>query len=207
MLAFDSYRKLRKGKRYNTITDYNISEIGIIEGNGVRNPSENLDEEFPEVRVLTQKVVNEQLNDFMTPITRQLKKLTWLVQEMMTTPQPSHYPRADYSAISGESVHQPDNRVKLETTLRSLDETTNRQHNHHNRDLINWQEMYCKHNVPTESTTSQQISQIVSTYTLGFDGKNEKGELFENLLPTMEATCTLSKQNPNPLEHNRTARS
>ena len=116
MLGFDSYRKLRKGKRYNRITDLNISEIGSIEVNGVRNSSENFEEEFPEVRVLTQKVVNEQLKDFMTPITRQLKKLTWLVQEMMTTPQPSPYPRADYSAISGGSVHQPDNRVKREST-------------------------------------------------------------------------------------------
>ena len=67
-------------------------------------------EEIAAVRVLTEEVVNEQIKGFITPLPRQLEEVSSVVQEMVTTPLPSQYPRADYSAISGASVHQPDNR-------------------------------------------------------------------------------------------------
>ena len=65
MIAFDRYRELRNGKRYNRSTYYEMSENGSIEGNMVRNPSENTKEEASEVTVLTQEVVNEQIKGFI----------------------------------------------------------------------------------------------------------------------------------------------
>ena len=85
-----------------------MSENGYIEDNRVDESSENTEEEVPEFRVLTQEVVNEQVRSFgliAPPLTRQLEELTRLVQGMVTTPHPSHYPRADYSVFSCAAVH------------------------------------------------------------------------------------------------------
>ena len=63
--------------------------------------------EFPQVRTLTQEMVNEQINGFIAPLTRQLEQLeemTRPVQRMVATRHPSHYPRADYCAIFGAST-------------------------------------------------------------------------------------------------------
>ena len=48
-------------------TNYKMSEKGSIEDNRVGNPSENTKKEIPEVRVLTQEAVSEQLNGFIPP--------------------------------------------------------------------------------------------------------------------------------------------
>ena len=87
-----------------------MSKNGSTEYNraGKLNSSENTKEEVPEVCVLTQEAVNEHIKGYIASITKQLGKMTRLVQGMMTIPHPSHYPRADYSAISGAPVHQPD---------------------------------------------------------------------------------------------------
>ena len=44
-----------------------MSENGSIKDNRVRNSSKSTEEEVPEVRVLTQKVINEQIKGFITP--------------------------------------------------------------------------------------------------------------------------------------------
>ena len=67
MLALDPYREPRNGKRYNTNTDYEMSEHGRIEGNRITNSSKNTEEEIPEVRVLTHEVVNEQIKGVIAP--------------------------------------------------------------------------------------------------------------------------------------------
>ena len=86
-----------------------MSENGSIEGNRVYNTSENAEEEIPEARVLSQKPVNQQVKSFIAPLTRQLEELTRPSQGMATTQHSSHYPRAQYSAISGAAVHPDDN--------------------------------------------------------------------------------------------------
>ena len=83
-------------------------ESGSVEGNRAVNSLENTEGEVPEIRILTQEAVKEQIKGFIAPLTRQLEELTRLVQEMVTTPHPSHYPRTDYITISGTAAHQPD---------------------------------------------------------------------------------------------------
>ena len=85
-----------------------MSENGNSEDNRASKSWENAEEEVLEIRTLTQEAVNEQVKGFSTPLTRQLEELTWLVQGMLTTPHPIHYPRADYNATSGAAVYQPD---------------------------------------------------------------------------------------------------
>ena len=90
---------------------------GSIEGNTVGNPSENTEEEIPEVRVLTEEVVNEQIKGII--VTRQLEGLTRLVQGMLTTLHPSQYPKANYSAFSGASVHQSERQTSIWVVLQA----------------------------------------------------------------------------------------
>ena len=92
-----------------------MCENGSTEDNKVCNSAEKTEEEASEVRVLTQEAVNEQMKRFFAPpLTRQLEELTRLDQGLVTTPHPSHYPRANHSAISDAAVHQPDNRNCIE---------------------------------------------------------------------------------------------
>ena len=98
-----------------------MSESGSVENYRADNSSANSDGEVPENRILTQEAVNEQIKGFIAPLTRQLEELTRLVQGMVATPRPTHYPRTDYHIISGTIVHQPDRTsffVVIEETLR-----------------------------------------------------------------------------------------
>ena len=76
MLDFDIDRELRNRKRYNTDTDDKMSENGSIESSGIGNPWENIGKEIPQVGVLIQEAVKEQIKGFIAPLTRQLEELT-----------------------------------------------------------------------------------------------------------------------------------
>ena len=85
-----------------------MSESGCVEDNRAGNSLENTKRDVPKVRTLTQGAVNEQIKWFIAPLTSQLEELTRLVQGKVTTPHSSHYPRTDFSTISGTAAHQPD---------------------------------------------------------------------------------------------------
>ena len=80
MESFDSIRKLRNVKRYNTITDTTLSENSCSEDNPVVNSHETNENESPETRAFTQEEVNEKIKTFIAPFTRQLEDLTRIVQ-------------------------------------------------------------------------------------------------------------------------------
>ena len=84
-----------------------MSENGSAEDNRTGNSSENIEKGVPEIRFLTQEAVNDQIKGFIAPLTRQLEELTQLVLGMVTTSHRSHYPRADYSTISGTAHISP----------------------------------------------------------------------------------------------------
>ena len=85
-----------------------MSENGSAEDNMAGKASENTKGEVPEIRILTEEAINEQIKGFIAPLTRQLEELTRLVQGMVTTPHPCYHPKTDYSSISGTSAYQPD---------------------------------------------------------------------------------------------------
>ena len=84
-----------------------MGENGSVKVNRGKKLSEYTEKEFPEIRILTQEAVNEQIKGFIAPLTRQLEELTALVRGMVTKPHPSHHPRTGYSNISGRVAHQP----------------------------------------------------------------------------------------------------
>ena len=81
-----------------------MNENGSIEDNSAGKSSEKTEEQASENLNLTQKAVNEQIEKFIVHLTRQLDELTLLDQGKMTTPNQSHYPKSDYSTISGAAV-------------------------------------------------------------------------------------------------------
>ena len=89
MLDSDSYGEQRNGRSYNTNSGHTLTENGIVEDNRAAKSSEINEAEVPEIRTLTQEVVNEQIEGFIAPLTRQLKEMTPLVQGIATTPHPS----------------------------------------------------------------------------------------------------------------------
>ena len=85
-----------------------MSDHGSTEENVTGNSSENVEGEVFEIQTLTQEAVNEQIRAFVAPLTRKLEELTRLVQGMVTTPHPSHYPRTDFGATCGIATYQSD---------------------------------------------------------------------------------------------------
>ena len=74
-----------------------------------RNPSENVEWESPEIQTLTQEAINEQIRGSIAPLTRQLEKLTRLVQGISTWRHPNYYPRTELGTVSGTAMPQADN--------------------------------------------------------------------------------------------------
>ena len=111
MLDCEDYRELRNGKWYNTAIERTMSENGSIEEHVTKKSSANVEREISETQTLNQKAVNEQTKGFIAPLTRQLEELTRLVQGMVTTTHPSHYPRTDFGATSSTATHQSDSQI------------------------------------------------------------------------------------------------
>ena len=83
------YRELRNGNRYQRSIERTMSDHGSTEENTSGISSENVGREVFEIQTLTQEAANEQIRGFIAPLTRQLEKLTRLVQEMTTTRHPN----------------------------------------------------------------------------------------------------------------------
>ena len=65
------------------------------ECNSAMNCHDTNENEEPEIRGLTQEEVIEQIKSSIAPLTRQLEDLIRLVQWLLVTSHPNHYPRAD----------------------------------------------------------------------------------------------------------------
>ena len=108
MHDYAEYRELRNGKRYYTSIERTMSDNGSTEENVIGILSENVEGEVSEIQTLTQEAVNERIRGFIAPLTRQLEELSWLVQGMVTTQHPDHYPRIDFGTTSGTATNQSD---------------------------------------------------------------------------------------------------
>ena len=67
MVDFDSYQELRNRKRYKTNSDYKMNEKASTDYNGAGNSWVNMEEEVPEISILSQEAVNEQIKGFVAP--------------------------------------------------------------------------------------------------------------------------------------------
>ena len=82
-------------KRYPTTNERITSNQSSTEGIANRNSSENVEEAF-----------DEQFRVFIAPLTRQLDKLTRLVQRMAISRHPNSYLRIELDTTSGTAMPQ-----------------------------------------------------------------------------------------------------
>ena len=108
MHSSEEDRELRNGERYYTSIERSLSDNGSIEENVTGNLSKNVEGGVSEIQTLTQEAVNEQVREFIAPLTRQLEELTRLLQGMVTTQHPDHYRGIDFGTTSGTATHQSD---------------------------------------------------------------------------------------------------
>ena len=80
-------------KRYQTTIERIMSNRGSTEEIANRSSSENIEGEIPEFQALSQEAVNEQVNEFIAPLTHQLEELPRLVEGMTTSRHPNSYPQ------------------------------------------------------------------------------------------------------------------
>ena len=78
MLESDSYGEQRIGKRYDTKSSRTLKKNGCVEDNSSGNSSENTEVEVPEIRILFQEAVNEQIKVFIPQYqVSQRKRFGW----------------------------------------------------------------------------------------------------------------------------------
>ena len=75
MLNSTDYRKLRNDKRYQSSTERTLNNNGTTEEIANRSSKENVDQQVPEFRTLTQEAVNEHVRGFIAHLARQLEEL------------------------------------------------------------------------------------------------------------------------------------
>ena len=112
MLDSAKYRERRYGERYYTSIERTMSDHSSTEGNVTGISSEKVKGEVSDFQTLTQEAVNEQIRGLIASVTCQLDELIRLVQRMVTTQHPDHYPRTDFGTTSGfwhhhTSIRQP----------------------------------------------------------------------------------------------------
>ena len=83
MLHSTDYREFRKGKRYHTSDEREMSYHGSTEEIANKISSENGEGENPEIQTLTQEAVSEQIRGFIAPLTRQIEVLTGWYKECL----------------------------------------------------------------------------------------------------------------------------
>ena len=108
MLNSTKYRELRNGERYQTLTELTMSNHGSTEEIANGSSSENVEGGVSEFQTLIQEAVNEQIRGFIAPLTRQLEKLTRLVQGMITSWHPNSRSKTELATSSGTAVPQFD---------------------------------------------------------------------------------------------------
>ena len=74
-------------------------ENDILESSPTSSAPESNTDIESKLRILTQEV-DEQIKNYIAPLTRQLGDLIRLIQEMLSAPRPNFYPRAGTSASS-----------------------------------------------------------------------------------------------------------
>ena len=94
----DPIREFEKQKRYNTARTTTMSEDNISESHYEMNSHETNGKEEPEVRILKQEEVIEQNRNVIEPIMRQLEDLTQILERVLVTLHPNHYPKLDTGA-------------------------------------------------------------------------------------------------------------
>ena len=90
-----------------------MSNHGSLQEIANRSSTKNVDGEVPEFQNLKQELVNEQIKGFIAPLTRQLEKLTRLVQGMTISRHPNCYPRTELGTTFGTAMPHSDTKLQL----------------------------------------------------------------------------------------------
>ena len=92
--ALDSNRELKNGKKNDAACTSIKNKNSSSDGSRAMNSPEANENEGPEIRAITEEEIDEPINSFIAPLTRQLEDLTRLVQGMITASHPDYHSMA-----------------------------------------------------------------------------------------------------------------
>ena len=107
MSVFDTFRELRKSKKYEWATNSCMVGNNCSETYPIISVHESNKDTESKTRILTQKEVGEQIRSYIAPLTRQLEDLTCLIHGMLTAHRPNLSPRAGTSTSSSAAGPSP----------------------------------------------------------------------------------------------------
>ena len=113
MQSFDSLSHFRNGKKKDTAISIKMRETNSTEGSPIMNTLERNVEDEPQVLVLTQEAVNEQIRNHIAPLTKHLQDLIRLIKAMKTAQHPTSNPSAATSASFSAAGYQLDTSLTL----------------------------------------------------------------------------------------------
>ena len=109
MPVFNTFQKLGNGWKYETFANIRMSEKDSSESNPFKSAHQSNTDTDSETRILTQGEVDDQIRNYIAPLTRQLEKLIRLIQEMSTAHRPNRSPKAGTSANFSAAGPSPNN--------------------------------------------------------------------------------------------------
>ena len=93
MPVFDTIVELWNGKKYKTATNINMKKSNSSETSPIMSAHENNVRNDSEARILTHKEVDEQIRNYIAPLTTQAEDLTWLTQGVLHCSTAKSFPK------------------------------------------------------------------------------------------------------------------
>ena len=103
MPVFKLHREVRNRERWDKLASNRMNEFSSSETTDLPNAHRNNTDSESEECILTQVKVNEQIRNYIAPLTKQLVILTQFIQGVSTAYQPNFSQRASTSANSSEA--------------------------------------------------------------------------------------------------------
>ena len=107
MSVLHTLQALRNSKKYEMIANIRMSENDGSQTNALPKTNASNAAFASETGILTQKEVDEQITNYIAPMTRQLENLTRLILDMSTAHRKNLSPRAGTSGNSSTAGPSP----------------------------------------------------------------------------------------------------
>ena len=105
-------RDLKNGTKYESDLNTRMSEYNSSEANSIMSAHESNNDNESETRIFTQEEVDEQIKNYIDPVTSQLEHLSRLIQGMSTAHRPNLSPRECTTTSSSAAGSSPETATK-----------------------------------------------------------------------------------------------
>ena len=102
------HQKFRNRKRYDTLANNRRMETDSSGSNDPMNAHESNTDSESQVRMLTQKEADDEIENYVSPLAKQLENLTQLIQDTLSVHRQNFSPRAGTSANASAAIPLPD---------------------------------------------------------------------------------------------------